>query len=190
MFTRIAVAVALCIGAGNASAAQKEFTASRTETVSAKVKDIDQQSRKVTLVGKDGAETSFTAKEEVRNLDKVKAGDTVSATIHETLTLRVLGKDEPAPDLAGGAAVQRKEGGQPGGVMSADVSGVAVVEKIDPNKKWVALKGPKGNVMKLAVADPANLDGVAVGTRVGFSYAEMLAVDVLPGKEKGKEKKK
>ena len=31
MFTRIAVAVALCIGAGNASAAQKEFTALNAE---------------------------------------------------------------------------------------------------------------------------------------------------------------
>jgi hypothetical protein len=87
--------------------------------------------------------------------------------------------------------VQRNEPGQqPGGVMTADVSGVAVVEKIDPDKKWVALKGPKGNVMKLAVADPANLDGVAVGTRVGFSYMEMLAVDVQPGKAKGKDKDK
>jgi hypothetical protein len=183
MFTRTAVALALCLAAASASAGQKEFHASRTETLSAKVKSVDQQTRMVTLVGEDGSETTFKAGDEVKNLKQVKAGDTVTATMDQALTLWLLAADEPAPPLAVGADVVRASPGQtPGAMMTADLTGVATVEEIAKDKKWVALKGPRGNTVKLAVRDPKNLDGVAVGTRVGFVYSETLAVALKPGK--------
>lgn len=183
MSTRIALTLALCLGAANASAAQKEFRASRTETLSAKVKSVDQSTRMVTLVGEDGTQTTFKASDQVHNLQAVKAGDAVDVMLDQSLTLWLLAADEPAPELAVGAEVMRAPPGQkPGGLMTADVSGVATVEAIAADKSSVTLKGPRGNFVKLAVRDPANLDGVAIGTRVGFAYSETLAIDVTPGK--------
>jgi Cu/Ag efflux protein CusF len=187
MFKRIAFALALCLGATSASAAQKEFSASRSETLTAKVKKVDQQTREVTLVGEDGTETTFKANEKVRNLAQVKEGDVLTATLGQTLTLWLLAEGQPAPELAVGADVFRAPAGQkPGGMMTADLSGVATVEAISPDKKSVSLKGPRGNVVKLKVKDPKNLDGVTIGQRVGFAYSETLAIDVKAGKAEKK----
>ncbi len=188
MMTRIAFALALCLGAANASAVQKEFSASRSETLTAKVKKIDLKTREVTLVGQDAVETTFKAGEDVRNLDKVKVGDVVSTTLDQSLTLWILQEGQPAPELAVGADVYRSQKGQkPGGMMTTDLSGVATVEGIASDKKSVTLKGPKGNLVKLAVRNPENLEGVTVGTRVGFAYSEALAISVAPGKAPAKK---
>jgi Cu/Ag efflux protein CusF len=187
MMRRIAFALAACLVAASAWAAQREFSASRSETITAKVKKIDLKTREVTLVDDKAVETTFKAGEDVRNLDKVKVGDVVSTTLDQTLTLWILQEGQPAPELAVGADVYRAQKGQkPGGMMTTDLTGVATVESIAADKKSVTLKGPKGNLVKLAVRNPDNLEGVAVGTRVGFAYSESLAVSVAPGKAPAK----
>ncbi len=187
MMTRIAIALALCLAASTASAAQREISTSRTETLTAKVKKIDLKTREVTLVGEDGVMTTFKAGEDVKNLDKVKVGDVVSTTLDQTLTLWILGANDAAPELSVGSDVYRAAPGQkPGGMMTTDLTGVATVEAIAADKKSVTLKGPKGNVVKLLVRNPENLDGVTVGTRVGFAYSETLAIGVAPGKAPAK----
>ncbi len=200
MMTRIAMALALCLAASSTSAAQKEFSASRSETLTAKVKKIDLKTREVTLVGEDGVQTTFKAGDDVKNLDKVKVGDVVSTTLDQTLTLWILQPDQPAPELSVGTDVYRAAPGQkPGGMMTTDLAGVATVESIAADRKSVTVKGPRGNLVKLAVRHPENLDGVVVGTRIGFAYSETLAIGVSPGKapakapakaEKAPEKKK
>jgi Cu/Ag efflux protein CusF len=186
--TRIAAALALCLAATTASAAQKEFSASRSETITAKVKSVNVETREVVLNTDDGSEVTFKANDKVRNLPQMKAGDRVSARFDQNLTLWILAADQAAPELSVGADVFRAPAGQkPGGLMTADVSGVATVEAIAKDKKSVTLKGPRGNSVKLAVKDPANLEGVAVGTRIGFSYSETLAVDVKAGKAPAKK---
>jgi Cu/Ag efflux protein CusF len=187
MITRIAFALALCLGASSASAAQREVSASRTETLTAKVKKLDLKTREVTLVGEDAVETTFKASEDVKNLDKLKVGDVVSTTLDQTLTLWILQENQPAPELAVGADVHRAQKGEkPGGMMTTDLTGVATVESIAADKKSVTLKGPRGNLVKLAVRNPDNLEGVTVGTRVGFAYSEALAISVAPGKAPAK----
>ncbi len=185
MMSRIAFALALCLGAAGASAGQREFSASRSEAIAAKVKAVDQQTRMVTLVGEDGVETSFKAGPEVRNLKQLKPGDKVTARMDQMLTLWILGADEAAPELTVASDVWRAAPGEkPAATMTNDVGGVATVEAIAADKKSVTLKGPRGNSVKLKVRDPRNLEGVAVGTRVGFSYSETLAVSVAPAKKK------
>ncbi len=188
MTNRIALALAICLGATTAHAAQREVSTSRSETLTAKVTKIDLKTREVTLVGEDAVETTFKAGEDVRNLDKVKVGDVVSTTLDQTLTLWLLDENQPAPELAVGSDVYRaKKGEKPGGMMTTDLTGIATVESIAPDKKFVTLKGPKGNLVKLAVRNPDNLEGVAVGTKVGFAYSETLAISVAPGKAPAKK---
>jgi Cu/Ag efflux protein CusF len=189
MMTRSTIALALCLAAGSASAAQKEFSASRSETMTAKVKSVDQKTREVTLVGEDGSELEFKAGEEVRNLKQVAKGDVVTARLDERLTVWLLGPDQPAPELAVDSDAYRAQPGQkPGGSVRTDLSGIATVEAIAPDKSFVTLKGPRGNLLKLDVQNKENLDGVAVGQRVGIAYAQLLAVDVVPTAKKPAKK--
>ena len=179
MYTRISVALALCLAAtGTLAEAPKEFHASQTETVTAKVKKVDQKTRDVTLEGPDG-DVTFKAGDDVKNLKQLKKGDEVTATLSQSLTLRILAKDEVAPELVVGAGVVRAPPGQkPGGGAAAEVKGVATVEAIAADKSSVTLKGPRGNSVDVAVKDPKNLEGVAIGTRVAFAYLETLAISV------------
>jgi len=192
--TRNLVALGLCLAAAGASAApHKEFSVSRSQTLEAKVVKVDHEKREVTLVGEDGAETTFKAGEKVRNLPQLKAGDVVSVLLDQSLTLWLLADDEQAPELQVGADVYRApKGAKPGGITTTDVSGVATVEAIAADKKSVTLKGPRGNFVKLDVRNPANLEGVKVGTKVGFAYSETVGVEVATPKKAsaGKDKKR
>jgi Cu/Ag efflux protein CusF len=182
MITRTIVALAMCLAATTASAA-KEFFASETESATATVKKVDQKTRQVTVTPKGGKDFTFTAGDEVKNLAQLKKGDVVDVMLNQTLALRVLGKDEAAPMTTSSAEVARAPAGaKPGGVLSAERSGVATVESIAPDKSSVTLKGPKGNLATLPVRDPANLEGVAVGTKVAFAYTATLAIAVEPAK--------
>ncbi|HET9599802.1 MAG TPA: hypothetical protein VFP65_29780 [Anaeromyxobacteraceae bacterium] len=179
---RFAVLAALALAAADASA--KEFKTSRTQTVTATVKAVDQATRQVTLLQENGKELTFKASDRVKNLAQVKPGDTVVAKVAEQMTLRLLGANEEAPAPTATAKVQEaKPGEEPGATMLADVSGVATVESIAPDKKSVKLKGPRGNVVKLHVKDPKNLEGVKVGSRVAVTYSKALAVDVVSKKK-------
>ena len=183
MSTRFAVLAALALAAADASAAPKEFKTSRTQTVTATVKAVDPATRQVTLLQKNGKELTFKASDRVKNLAQVKPGDIVVAKVAEQMTLRLLAADEQAPAPTAAAKVQEaKPGEEPGATMTADVSGVATVEAIAPDKKSVTLKGPRGNVVKLHVKDPKNLDAVKVGSRVAITYTKALAIDVVAAK--------
>jgi Cu/Ag efflux protein CusF len=189
MTKKIVFALALCLGATLASAAPKrEVSASRSETITAKVKSVDQKTRMVTVTGEDGSETTFKAGDKVRNLKQVKPGDEVNATLYQTLTLWVLGENEAAPELKTGTDVYRAPAGQkPAGTVASDLQGVATVEEIAKDQKSITLKGPRGNLVQLAVRNPKNLEGVKVGTRIGFAYTEELAVDVTTPKKAKKK---
>jgi len=185
MRTRNFAALGLCLAATAAWAApHKEFSASRTQTLEAKVTKVDQQKREVTVVSEDGSEATFKAGDKVRNLAQLKKGDKISVMLDQSLTLWVLGADEAAPELQVGADVYRApKGAKPGGSTTTDVSGVATVEAIAADKKSVTLKGPRGNLVSLDVRNPANLEGITVGTRIGFAYSETVAVDVMAPKK-------
>jgi Cu/Ag efflux protein CusF len=185
MTSKIAVALVLSLAAtGTMAEPPREFSASQAESVTAKVKKVDQKTREVTQEGPDG-DVTFKAGDEVKNLAQLKKGDEVSATLYQSLTLRILGKDEVAPELAAGTGVVRALPGQkPGGAATAEVRGVATVEAIAADKTSVTLKGPRGNSVELAVKNPQNLEGVAVGTRVAFAYTETLAVSVAAPEKK------
>ena len=174
MRTRNFAALGLCLAATAAWAApHKEFSASRTQTLEAKVTKVDQQKREVTVVSEDGSEATFKAGDKVRNLAQLKKGDKISVMLDQSLTLWVLGAD----------VYRAPKGAKPGGSTTTDVSGVATVEAIAADKKSVTLKGPRGNLVSLDVRNPANLEGITVGTRIGFAYSETVAVDVMAPKK-------
>lgn len=80
-----------------------------------------------------------------------------------------------ASALAGPAFAQDK----PGVVMTDVVEAVADVTAVDQAARTVTLKGPKGNVVTLAVPDEAqNFDQVKVGDKVLVRYIEETALFV------------
>jgi hypothetical protein len=88
-------------------------------------------------------------------------------------------------------AQEKKSTDKPGVVIVDAASITATVEAIDYDKRTVALKGPKGNVVELKVGPEAkNFNQVKVGDRVTTKYYQATAIVVRkpnepPFKEEG-----
>jgi Cu/Ag efflux protein CusF len=78
------------------------------------------------------------------------------------------------------------KGTAPGKAVAARTSKiVATVEAVDVQKRQIDLKGPKGNVVTLAVGpEVRNLAQVKVGDQVSVAYVEALSLEL---KKDGKE---
>jgi len=75
------------------------------------------------------------------------------------------------------------KGGTPGGVVVNTATLSATVEAIDYANRQVALKGPKGNILALRVADDLQgFNDVKVGDSVTVAYTQALALEMLSDK--------
>ena len=96
--------------------------ASQTITARDKVQAIDLATREVTLVGPEGNVFTVHAGDAVRNLDKVKVGDTVVATYDASIALVLSAAGTQVPDNQVNAALARAAKGQlPAGVLGTKV---------------------------------------------------------------------
>src|SRR5215831_11861840 len=148
-------------------------------TESATVESIDLSTRTVVLKGADGKTESVVVPEGIANLDKLKVGDTVTATYAVALAAQLMKPgDEPAPAAVGAA---KQSGGQ---VMAAkQVSAVLKVNAVDLAKNTVTLTGPKGNTETVEVKRPElqeKLKTLKPGDDVQITYTEAIAIKVEP----------
>lgn len=167
---------AVATAPGKGLAAQSIKT---TATITA----IDAASRMVKLKRQDGKEVSLVLSDEVRNFDKLKVGDRVTAEYTQALALELRKGGGGTPAVGGGEALKRSQPGQkPGGQAVREVSVLADVVEVDAKKKLVTLKGPQGNLVDLAVEDPEQLKNIKKGDQVQALYSESLAIKVEAAK--------
>jgi hypothetical protein len=148
-----------------------------SETVTATVTKINQQTREVTIKTNDGQEHSFIASDQVKNLAQVKKGDIITAVYTEELAYQVMGHGTSG--VQGASAVgSAKQGAMPAGVVAKQVTVTVQITAIDTTVPSVTFKGPQGNTRTIKVKDPSKLVGVKVGDMVDITYTESLAVKV------------
>jgi hypothetical protein len=158
-------------------------------TVSATVEAVDKATRTVSLKGPKGNVVDVVAGEDVRNFDQIKKGDTLTVKYAEALTLE-LRKDGKVVGRSETEAMKRAQPGQkPGGAMRRDVTISADVVGVDPVKKTISLKGPKGNVVDLNVQDPEQFKLVKKGDKVEATYTQALAISMAAAAPAAAEKK-
>jgi Cu/Ag efflux protein CusF len=150
---------------------------------SATIVALDPATRGVTLKRQDGKVVSIQLSEEVRNFDQLKVGDKVRAEYSQALALQLKkgGGGKPAADV--GEALKRSQPGQkPGGEAVHQVTVLADVVSVNHKTKLVTLRGPQGNLVELAVDDPAQLKNIKKGDQVEALYSESLAIKVEAAK--------
>jgi Cu/Ag efflux protein CusF len=148
-------------------------------SATAKVKAIDQKTRKVTLERSDGSTLKFVAGDEVRNLGQVKVGDEVTVSYYESLAYEV---KKPGEAVVGAAVAEganrAKVGEKPGAAAVRATTITATISAIDKKAMTVTLVGPDGDSTTVKARDPQKLDRVNVGDLVEITYTEALAVSV------------
>lgn len=151
---------------------------------------IDRDKRTVTVKGPKGNSTELAVSDEVKNLDKVKVGDTIKLKYYEAISLQL----DKAPGAKPGIVVteelvRAKGGDKPAGAVQRKVTVVGTVTAIDEKAQLVTVRGPKGNEIDIKVQDPAKLKNVKTGDLVKATYTEALVVSVAaPAKEEPKKK--
>lgn len=158
------------------------FYTSQTREVSARVEAINHETRLVTLLRADGENITFTASDDVRNLDQVMVGDIVYAQYVESLSIKVVANEGMEPTSSELAAMARAEKGEMPGVAAFDAQVItATVEEINIEANTFKLKGPDGSINEYVARNPENLKRAAVGDLVIITIAESLAISVEMG---------
>jgi hypothetical protein len=184
----VAASAAAVLALSLAAAAQEKaaVTVAQTEAV-VKVIKIDRKARTVTFQGPRGRTETLTVPKEAQNFDRVKVGSSFKVRYVEAAAV-ALQRGGTASASADRTVRLAPKGGTPGGVVVNTSTLTATVEAIDYANRQVALKGPKGNVLALRVADDLQgFNDVRVGDSVTVAYTQALALEMLPD-EGGKPK--
>jgi Cu/Ag efflux protein CusF len=159
---------------GTAKAVQ---TAKATATVVA----IDPATRTVSLKRPDGRIFDVHAGDEVKNFDKIKVGDKVSAEYTQALSLELKKGAVGAASRTESSDVTRAPAGAPpSATVGSKVTILADVIAVNAKAKVVTLRGPQGHMVDLKVEDPAQLKNIKAGDQVQAVYTEALAIAVQP----------
>lgn len=158
--------------------------------MSAQVVAIDKATRTVTLKGPKGNVVDIVAGEEVRNFDQIKLGDFVVARYVEAITLELKKtKAKAGEPVVREEAARAAPGERPAVAGARQVTALADVTDVNPQKKTITLKGPRGNVVTLNVQNPDQFKVVKKGDQVEVTYTEALALSVEPAPKPAAPKK-
>src|SRR5262245_58038641 len=155
-------------------------TIAEAAALSAQVVGLDKATRTVTLKGPKGNVVDIVAGDEVKNFDQIKLGDFVVARYVQALTLELMKSKGGEPVSVKEGAARAQPGERPAGAGARQVNVLADVTAVDPKKKTITLKGPKGNVVTLDVQNPDHFKVVKKGDQVQVTYTEALAMSVEP----------
>jgi hypothetical protein len=151
---------------------------SETKQIKATVQNIDKEAREVTLKKEDGSTVTIKAPETVRNFDKIKVGDIVTAKYAESVAASVRKSDEP-PSATGRESVARGTPGEGSGVASQTVQISATVEKINRDTRELTLKGPEGNTKVVKVPEEMKkFDELKEGDQVVITTTVSVALSL------------
>lgn len=175
----LALALASC-----KTAQEAPDRASMTDEVTAEatVLAVDRVSREVTLQRADGAILEVVAGPDVRNFDRIAAGDTVTARYAVSLSARRLAPDEPDTLPVVEVAAARADPGQrPGAAIGSGVALTVFVKSVDADRHVVVFTDPDGVIHAIeAERDQGKrfVEGLKPGDRVELLYGEALALSV------------
>ena len=149
---------------------------------------INKATRVVTLKGASGRTLDVVCGDEVRNFAQIHVGDDVKVSYKEALTLELKKARAPLKSNAAVTTVGAPPGSQPAATTGVEITVLADVVAVDPQKSIISLRGPTGNVIDLKVQNPDQFKVVKKGDQVEAVYTQAFAVAVTPvAKPEGKK---
>jgi hypothetical protein len=148
------------------------------------VQSVNAIDRTVVLRHLDGSLSTVECGPEVRNFDKIKVGDRVTATVAQSLALSLIKGDE-VPMGAGTttAVVRSPAGSKPGGKIVDTVGFTAKVTKVDARNRQVTLETADGESKTVDVGPDINLANISPGDHVGVRATRAFAITVKEQKD-------
>jgi hypothetical protein len=162
----------------SAQQALPKASAAEVITMTATVLSVDAASRALVLEGSNGGKRTIVAGPDVRNLAQVEPGDLVKVTYTQAVAIELKkGGSGIRSSTVKEEGARAKPGEKPSGTVNRRVTLTGTVEQVDASNRLVSVKGPKGNVVEVAVSK-ATMGAIKVGDQVDMVYSEALAVAV------------
>jgi hypothetical protein len=165
--------------AGENPAAQDKprIYSSDTMKINALVESVDYATREVTLRDPGGELITFTAGEEVRNLEQMEVGDIIYVEYTQSYAIEVYGNSGYVPAASDFSDMGVAEIGDKPALSSIDTRVItATVEEINLEANTFKLRWPDDSVEGFIALNPENLNKAAVGDLVVIT--ETIALDV------------
>lgn len=183
---RLIVTVAIPL-VGNPGFAQSDglpdikpsFSASQSETATARVEAINHETREVTLLLENGELFTSRVDDGARNLGQVSVGDIVYAHYTESISIRVVEDDGMEPEAFFQEDLARTaEGKMPGIAASESSVMTAIVEEINLDDNTFKLREPDGEIRQYTARNPDNLRRAEVGDKVITTQTTSVVITV------------
>ncbi|HWD92227.1 MAG TPA: hypothetical protein VG938_07750 [Verrucomicrobiae bacterium] len=143
------------------------------------VESVNPADRTVKLWHADGSLSTVECGPEVRNFDQIKAGDHVTATLAESLAVRLIKGDEvPTGAATTSAVIRSPEGAKPGGEVVDTVGFTAKVLSVDAARRQVTLQTADNNSEVVKVGPDIDLTNISPGDHVGVRATRAFAITV------------
>lgn len=176
---RIAVAVAISSLVLSAQAQVKDSAMAVQEAEAVvTVTKVDKAARSVTFRGPRGNLGTLDVPKESQNFDQVKVGQQYKMKYVEAVAIEI--RKGGAPSAAAGQEVKlAPKGAKPGGMVTRTVQLAGVIDAVDYKDRYIAVRGPKGNVMPLKVGADVNMQDLAAGDRISVTHTAALALEMV-----------
>lgn len=167
----------------SAAPAPTAAVSERVAEVTAVVENVDVSTRQVLLRAADNSLATVRVSPDVRNLNQVRAGDTVRIGYIEALIAEIVPASGNLTADQRAGAVRTRPGQRPGGVAAEQIRVRVRITNVDQGSGTVNFVGPNGRPQLAVVKDPAMLallPQVKAGDEVQLTYVEAVAVRVTP----------
>jgi hypothetical protein len=150
-----------------------------TEKSTFTIESINPSDRTVKLRKSDGSLEKFECGPEVRNFEQLKVGDEVTATVSESLAVRLVKGDDALVSAGTSTEVVRAPSGEkPGGKVVDTVSFTAKIVSLDASTRHVTLETSGGEKETVKVGPDVDLANVKPGDHVGVRATRAFAIAV------------
>ena len=186
-FVGLVLAMPLAAPVLSTPAMAQAVGSAQMKTARATVSAIDFGRRDLTLIGAvPGNPIVVHCGDEVRNFDKIKVGDTVTARYYSSLLLVLTKPGAKTPDNSAAVAADRAAKGQlPSGAVATREQVTGLVVGVDTTANTISLVNPSGGaVLTFDVTDPerqAELKKVKVGDNITAISTKAFAVGIDQG---------
>ena len=176
---RIAFAVAISSLAFSAQAQVKDSAMAVQEAEAVvTVTKVDKEARSVTFRGPRGNLGTLDVPKESQNFDQVKVGQQYKMKYVEAVAVDIRKGGSPSAAAAQEVKLAPK-GAKPGGVVVRTVQLAGVIDAVDYKDRYIAVRGPKGNVLPLKVGSDINMEQLAAGDRISVTHTAALALEMV-----------
>ena len=186
----IAAAISSLVLSAQAQVKDSAMAVQEAEAV-VTVTKVNKEARTVTFRGPRGNLGTLDVPKESQNLDQVKVGQQYKMKYVEAVAVDIRKGGVPSAAAAQEVKLAPK-GAKPGGLVVRTVQLAGVIDAVDYKDRYIAVRGPKGNVMPLKVGSDINMEQLAAGDRISVTHTAALALEMVaqaPAKKKAPAKK-